>query len=80
MADDQNRLDVAELTCCLLICEGINATSITPTTRLRMTWNARQVEGKTASRADGMGQSVPTQETRPLSPSLEAGTGPPARA
>ena len=49
MADDQNRLDVAELMFFLLICEGIYATSIIPTTRLRMMWIARQVEEKLAS-------------------------------
>ena len=46
MADDQNRLDVAELMF-LLICEGTHTTSIIP--RLRMMWIARQVEEKLAS-------------------------------
>jgi len=49
MADDQNRLDVAELMFFLLICDGIYATSIIPTTRLRMMWIARQVEEKLVS-------------------------------
>jgi len=36
IADDQNRLDVAELMFFFLICEGMYAISIIPTTRLRM--------------------------------------------
>ena len=34
MAVDQNRLDVAKLMFCFIICEGINAMSRTPTTRM----------------------------------------------
>ena len=75
MADDQNRLDVAELMF-LLICEGTHTTSIIPTTRLRMMWIARQSEENLVS--GGMEKS--TLETCPLSLSLGAGTGPPVRA
>ena len=46
MAVDQNRLDVAKLMFCFIICEGINAMSRTPTTRLRMMRSARQVAEK----------------------------------
>ena len=48
MADDQNRLDVAELMFFLLICEGIYTISIIPTTRLRMMYIARKAEEKSA--------------------------------
>ena len=48
IADDQNRLDVAELMFFLLICEGIYTISIIPTTRLRMMYIARKAEEKSA--------------------------------
>ena len=49
MAEDQNRLNVAELAFGFIISEGTNTTSTTPTTMLRMMWNVRQVEKKGTS-------------------------------